>query len=71
MKILKLPNTNWAFETGCRCGTRVELELSDFKKYEPDQRDGDAVVWQCPTCKYDNWLSVSLIPNNLHHLLPR
>ncbi len=73
MKIIEEPSkAPWAKEFVCQqCATRVELEVDDFKKRVSDQRDGDAAVYECPTCGKENWVDTSLIPQHLHHRLPR
>ena len=73
MKIIDEPSKQtWAAIFACRqCATRAELEVTDFTRRVSDQRDGDAAVWECPTCGKENWVDTSLIPSHLHHRLPR
>jgi DNA-directed RNA polymerase subunit RPC12/RpoP len=72
MKILDEPSKKpWSMEATCQqCGTRVELEIGDFKKRISDQRDGDAAVYGCPTCGKENWVDITKIPGALRHRLP-
>jgi predicted RNA-binding Zn-ribbon protein involved in translation (DUF1610 family) len=39
------------------CGTEVEFQRKEAR-YVSDQRDGDALVVECPTCKHEIWTSV-------------
>jgi hypothetical protein len=69
MKVLNKPDETWSTMSGCLgCETLVQLFLIDLR-YVYDQRDGDAVTWNCPTCKRRNWISATLVPSNLHHLI--
>lgn len=62
MKILSKPKKNAKYRDTCDgCSVRVELEKADTS-YRSDPRDGDAVVWKCPECKRENWVSVNVLP---------
>lgn len=39
------------------CGTEVEFQRKEAR-YVNDQRDGDALVVVCPTCKNEIWTAV-------------
>jgi hypothetical protein len=57
MRIIRKPEEPQEFESSCKeCGTVVALSASDLCCVY-DQRDGNAVVWTCPTCNRDNWIN--------------
>lgn len=71
MKVLKVPGDGWTKKTTCgKCKTHVELVLADLR-YVNDQRDGDAVVWRCPTCQREIWSNTTFVPKHLHNRLRR
>lgn len=71
MKVLKTKK-KWNKKFTCsHCETRVQVEASDFERIVYDDRDGNAVVFTCPTCKREQWISIDLIPASQHHLLPK
>lgn len=57
MKVLKkgaLPETK-VYQVECNhCGTVVEFQRGEAR-YSVDQRDGDALVVDCPTCQRQIW----------------
>lgn len=72
MKIIEEPSKRpWSAVFVCQqCATRLEIEIGDFKRHVSDQRDGNAAVYECPTCGRENWVDTALIPRHLHHRLP-
>lgn len=30
----------------------------------PDSRDGNAIVWKCPSCGRDNFVAASVVPGS-------
>ena len=62
MKILFVPpERSKVHKSTCSvCRTIVELEPRDCE-YRIDDRDGDAVVWLCPTCTHENWVSLDVV----------
>ena len=41
---------------------RITKLVEDYKNAEyGDERDGDAVVWLCPTCTHENWVSLDVV----------
>lgn len=72
MKILSKPATvaEWKMENTCNnCQTKVELQLQDFKTYVSDQRDGDAVTYECPTCNKLVWLDAKCVPQWMRKMI--
>jgi hypothetical protein len=65
MRVLRQPHQAVEFESDCdECETRVALTADDLR-YEPDQRDGDAVRWLCPTCHHYQWIAADLVPREI------
>jgi len=62
MKIIRQPKPPMKeVECTCQeCETVVSCEPKDFT-YFSDQRDGDALKWQCPTCHRDNYVAVTVV----------
>lgn len=61
MKIIKkgkLPSEKIAQSKCPHCGCIVEV-MSGECRYVSDFRDGDAYVYECPTCKHEVWVAAT------------
>jgi len=68
MRVIKAPTTRELKQSCRECKTQVALEPGDLK-FVADPRDGNAVVWKCPTCSHENWIAVSRIPESFRRLV--
>ena len=41
-----------------KCHSLISSRMFEGK-YTPDSRDGDCVVFKCPVCSEENWVSAS------------
>jgi hypothetical protein len=71
MRILSGPPANWKGEIVCpRCTSRLEIELSDIKKFFDAQREGAQISVDCPTCLGNIYGDASVVPKYLWHRIP-
>ena len=59
----KNPNKPWVFyKTICpHCYCKFKLLPNDDVRFVPDQREGDYYMVECPDCKSDVTIAVSLL----------
>jgi hypothetical protein len=63
MKILynALLDTSPTEQRTCQgCHSKLELEPSDYT-YTYDNRDGNALIYECPVCQKNNWVDVRVV----------
>jgi RNase P subunit RPR2 len=62
MRIIKHGDIGDTYKSSCKnCGCLVELTASDVR-FVADPRDGNAIVWKCPDCNEETWVSTNVVP---------
>lgn len=60
MRVIKQPDPVKEMESKCDYCRTVVGCLPEDCRYFSDQRDGDAVVWECPTCRKTNYVATCI-----------
>ena len=61
MRILSRPLKLPSYTFTCRCGAKLEAELSDIKKSGTDRNEA-WVTFECPICKHETYVDTKVLP---------